>query len=153
MNLRALALHIHLTMPEWLYLQPWMVVALLMTSVLFVLLVWSRWHWRMRLSQDLITYRIAFSHHSEDLPLRSEQLGNLLHNTKLPRRIRLFIGQPHTTFTYAAHGERVLYVTVPAFRQFPDKVRDALIDKLRGASLIPSTSLSPQRRRRVATEE
>lgn len=122
------------TRPSWLYVQPWMVLSLLAISIAGVLIAWSRWHWRMKLSRDLVTYQVAFSHQSEDLPLRSEQLGNMIHNMRISRRVRLFTGQPHITFTYASDGERSLYVTVPRIWAFPEKARDAIIDKLRGSS-------------------
>ena len=133
--------------PNWLYPPAWTVFVGLALAIFLVLWTWSRWHCRLLFSRNSMTYKIYFSFHSEDLPLRSEQLGNLLHNLALPKRLRFFMGQPLIRITYASDGEKALYITFPDSFGFPEKIRDALLDKLRGARIekvdfdIPKTDV------------
>ncbi|MBU4240777.1 MAG: metal-dependent hydrolase, partial [Actinobacteria bacterium] len=137
---------IPIAVPHWLYPPAWTVLVLLALAISITLWTWSRWHWRLSFSRNTMTYKVYFSFHSEDLPLRTEQLGNLLHNLALPKRHRFFKGQPHLRITYACDGEKALYVSCPDTMGFPEKLRDALLDKLRGARIekvdfeIPKTT-------------
>jgi hypothetical protein len=130
----------HLRMPSFSFSSFWSAnIFYIMASLLLLGLAgfyyWYRWRWRYKFSRNSMTYQVFFSHQSEDLPLRSEQLGNLLHNLHLPRRYRIFTGQPHITVTFASQDEKRLYITVPDMWGFPDKVRDVISDKLRGSRL------------------
>ncbi|MBU1672320.1 MAG: hypothetical protein KKF41_10485 [Actinobacteria bacterium] len=127
------------------FVPAWFVFILLSLAILFVLLSWSRIRWRYRYASRTITYRVYFAHHSEDLPLRSEQLGNVLHDLKLPLPIRLITGQPHLTVTFKSCEDKSLLVSVPDVRHFTTLVKTALLDKLRGCSLEIVDFSIPQR--------
>ena len=130
--------NIHLpevSIPAWLALPWWAVMAIAGTAAVACLFVWYRLRWTFRYAGLSVTYRVSFAFHSEDLPLRSEQLGNLLHELLLPRRVRYFTGQPHIRVVYANEGEKSLFITVPDVRDFPEHLKNAILDKLRGCRL------------------